>query len=255
MKRHLNHTRRRALLPEHVAVNLVQPANGDHAPGFTLRLEIPESWHLTPDARVYVEPYVRSSSMRFDFGMLGMLAPPEETALDEIDTGLVMFRVKVVDESGALGLILASADSVRPREANDGDSRRSILPLRHRDLGNQIWLVEFSSGEGPELVLNNRIPGLRERLLSEPLLQGMVFPAAFRQVLLTAFGEGQFSEEEWSADWRSFCEGLGLEAPAVDARMEPEELEDFVDAAVKAFCDHKRFGDLARELLEGGNHE
>jgi len=52
MKRHLNHTRRRALLPEHVAVNLVQPANGDQAPGFTLRLEIPESWHLTPDARV-----------------------------------------------------------------------------------------------------------------------------------------------------------------------------------------------------------
>jgi len=184
-----------------------------------------------------------------------MLAPPEATALDEIDTGLVMFRVKVVDESGALGLILASADSVRPRETNDGDSRRSILPLRHRDLGNQIWLVEFSSGEGPELVLNNRIPGLRERLLSEPLLQGMVFPAAFRQVLLTAFGEGQFSEEEWSADWRSFCEGLGLEAPAEDTRMEPEELEDFVDAAVKAFCDRKRFGDLARELLEGGNHE
>ncbi len=249
MKRHLNHTRRRALLPEHVAVNLVPATEGIAAPGFSLKLNVPESWHLAPHARVYVEPYVRSSSMRFDFGMLGMLTPPESTTLDEIDAGQVLFRVKIVDESGALGLILASADVVRPRDAGEGDSRRSILPLVHRDIGNQIWRVEFTA-EGPAVVLSNRVPGLRERLLGDPLLQGMVFPAAFRQVLTTAFGEGEWGDEEWSKDWREFCNGLGISTPEEDVEQTAEELERFVDEAVRAFCDRKRFGDLARELIE-----
>lgn len=252
MKRRINFTRRRQLLPAHVSIGLMPPASDGAPARFSMKLDLPAAWKLRPDTRVYVEPYVKSTSMRFDFGTLGNPVTPADTALAAVDAGTVLFRVKVVDESQDIGLLLASADAVRPRERDEGSDRRSIFPLRSRDLGNQVWLVEITAGEGPELVINNRLPGLRERLLEEPLLQGMVFPAALRQVLLAAFGDGEFSDEEWISDWRLFAKALDVDALAEpDEVMDVETLAQHVDDTVKRFCDSKRFGERARALTEG----
>jgi len=252
MKRRINYTRRRQLLPAHVSIKLLPPASDGGAARFCMRLELPEAWKLRPDARIYVEPYVKSTSMRFDFGTVTAQLPPTDTTLTGIDPGGVLFRVKIVDESRDIGLLLAAADAVRPRERDEGSERRSILPLRTRDLGNQMWLVEITAGEGPELVINNRVPGLRERLLEEPLLQGLVFPAALRNVLAAAFGDGEFSDEEWVSDWRQFAGFLGVDSLAEpDESPDAETLDQQIGETIRRFCDSKRFGERARAIMEG----
>lgn len=252
MKRRINYTRRRQLLPAHVSINLLSLAADGGAASFGLRLELPAAWGLRPDARIYVEPYVRSTSMRFDFGTVAAQLSPPDTVMRDLDPGTVLFRVKIVDESCDIGLLLASADAVRPRERDEGSDRRSILPLRTRDLGNQMWLVDITAGEGPELVINNRIPGLRERLLEEPLLQGLVFPAALRHVLGVAFGDGEFGDEEWVSDWRQYARALGVDGLAEpDQSLDPETRSHHIEEAIRRFCDSKRFGERARALVGG----
>ena len=254
MKRRINFTKRRQLLASHVEITLEPPTPTGAAPRFGMKLSIPAEWKLQSNSKVYVEPYVKSTSMRFDFGTVAFPVAPEDTVLEEVDPGTVLFRVKIVDESQAIGLLLASADALRPREHGEGTRQRSILPLRSRDLENQIWSVEITNEEGPVLSINNRLPGLRERLLTEPLLQGMVFPAALRQVLLAAFGPGEFVDEDWASDWREFVKALGIDALSdPDEEMDLSTLTIHVEEAVKKFCDAKQFGELARALLEGEN--
>ena len=258
MKRHINFTQRRHLERSHLGISLLAPLAAGARERFSMRLDVPPEWKLPPDARVYVEPYVNSTSMRFDFGTLAATVPPSDTALTGVDDGRVLFRVKIVDESKAVGLLLASADEVQPRgldenEAEEeGPGQRSILPLRLRDLGNQIWLVEITAGGGPELVINNRLPGLRERLLQEPFLQGMVFPAALRYVLGVAFGEGVHGDEKWIEDWYQFAGKLGVpELAEPDQELDEETRAELIEKTVERFCDNKRFGELARLILEG----
>jgi hypothetical protein len=105
MRKRINFTGRKKLASEHLEIRVQNPEGQKH-PTFTATLDPASMAGLDKDAKVYVEPYVVSSSMRFDFGTVSQPKIPADTTLSELDRNeSILFRVKVVDESGKVGRI------------------------------------------------------------------------------------------------------------------------------------------------------
>jgi len=256
MKRRINYTGRKKIALENIVVRLNDPEVPGMPRSFTADITIPAALQLTPSAKVYVEPYVRTSSMRFPFGSVAAIIPPTDTHLSELDVGSdVLFRLRVVDETGHIGRILAAADEIRPRaQVDEADGRRSILPLVSIDLGEQVWRVSISGAAEPVLQINNRIPGLRERLLNDSLLQGAVYPEALRQILThMVFGDAGDDETEWVRLWKKFAQELRKEEWPEDLDSEDDEsaCEELIRDLVERYCNHFKFASAARIAVEG----
>jgi hypothetical protein len=238
----INSTGRRRIHREHIRIRVF-----DQGPGlpqiFSADVDLPVEMKLDPAARVYVEPYVKSSSMRFEFGTVGALVQPEDRVLADIDAGTtVLFRVKVVDETGEVGRILASANGIRPESDSDGDDRKPLLPVRSANLGEEIWRLEVDRDAGPELIVNSRVPDLISALKRDPILQGVIYPELVRRLVHEVYKEeNDPEEEEWIEDWRLwFAAQVGREF-AEDEGSDPESRQALADEVASAFADKNRF--------------
>ena len=250
MKKRINSTGRKRLPSENIDIRL-QKSPGEAHPRFSAALDMAAFNGLDKNAKVYVEPYYKTTSMRFPFGTVANTVQPEDTLLSELDIrDSILFRVKVVDESAVVGKILASAAGVRPRsDEDDGANRRALLPLVHRDLGERIWNVSLDPDSGPVLEISSKLSGLSSRLKTDPLLQGAIYPEAFRQVLRLVLDSDDTEEDSWSTRWRTFLKTLtGIEE--LDFTDDGEEESAFIDDAVSAFCKAHTFRTRAGLLEE-----
>src|SRR3984893_1825175 len=136
-KRRINSTGRKKISQDQIDLRILSVA-----PGEPLKAKIGidlESLSLPASAAVSVEAYHRSTAMRFDCGTVGAKKIPETLSLNELDqTGGVLFRIKIVDQEGQPGKILASADRVRPSIEGEELGRKSIFPAEYRDLGQEV---------------------------------------------------------------------------------------------------------------------
>jgi hypothetical protein len=247
MKRRINSTGRKSIGRELISIRVVEPSTPNLPPSFTADLSKLADLGLAEAARAYVEPYVTRSSalMRFDFGPVGALVAPSDTSLTELDAGgRVLFRVKIVDQSGELGKILASANALRPiDEKRDEDDRRAILPVASDDLGEAVWELDLQATARPELVINNRIPGLMDRLKTDPLLQGAILPAAISQILRYVLdpGDGSVDDDiDWVRDWRQWAADL-LGKPLDQYIAANDDLDEAIRGLGEAFVDASKF--------------
>lgn len=243
-KRRLNYTGRKRIMRERINIRMLENELGEPLKA-KADLDL-EGMGFPADAKIIMEAYHRSSGMRFDCGTVGELRIPPVLVLDEVDhSGSVLFRVKVIDEDSDTGKILGSAERVQPKSEEIQDDRKSLFPVLFRDIGPQIWHVDFADpGAGPILILNRRIPGISQLLHENALLQGFLLPAAFRFVLERLVRQEDAGEDDevgsgWKAEWLEFCsETLGL--PGDPTLKQKDEREQWVDYAVEAFCEDKR---------------
>ncbi|HEY8949459.1 MAG TPA: hypothetical protein VIM56_11290 [Rhizomicrobium sp.] len=250
MRKRLNSTGRKKIPHELLTLRFEKAANDD--PGrFTAELSRLSELGLDTDAKVYIEPYLGNSSMRFPFGTVGTLQHPADTTLDDLDSGEgIKFRIKIVDESGDVGRVLAMADQVEPHDPSlEPDDEECILPLLLRDIGERVWKVETEEGR-PALILNRRIPNIRETLLSSPHMQGMIFPPALEEILDFALQEDA-EEHDWAKDWRSFSEALLAEE--MPEEMEESQREEIVSRVVEAFVNDQKYVSKIQQREENAN--
>jgi hypothetical protein len=247
MKRRINFTGRKKIPSEDIRIQFGE-VTPDAAATFSAEFTLPAG--LPDTAKVYVEPYHGSSSMRFDFGTVGSRKTPSNLRLTELDRSPdVLFRVKVVDEREEVGKIVAAANRIRP--ADGQPAKKSLLPLVSTDLGEDIWRV--LTGGPPVLQINNRIPGLRDRLMTDPILQGAIYPHALRIVLTDVLGNDEYDDDmKWVEDWKTFATELkGEELPEAVADEEgTSELIELVDDLAYRFCQIKGFATAARSPQE-----
>lgn len=233
MKRHFNFTGR-TNIPAHMVSAVVQPPGPDGVRSFDMRIGDLTSLELPSAACVYVEPYVKSSSMRFAFGTVGAILPPDDRSLPEIDDGAnVLFRVLVVDETDRVGRLLALADKIAP--LGDEQQRDAILPLVTKDLGEVVWRLEAGEGTQPRLLINSRFSGFKQRLLEDPLMMGAVLPLAVRDALRVVRKDDD-EACEWVARWRQFVEEVAGPAEA-ELIFEGEDDGDEIDTAICRVCE------------------
>jgi hypothetical protein len=198
------------------------------------------------DAKVAIEAYYRTSSMRFACGTVNNLNIPERMVLSDIDKGgAVRFRVLVIAPDGT-GRILAAADGLRPSTPGDGADRHALLPMRETDIGNELWKIEVDYRTGPVLLVNNRVSGLAAQIRTVPLLQGLILPHAFRAILQSLNPSGEEGDDDlWGDNWRRFLTDLGVAAEAEDPD-DADAFEEWVETAVKAFSDGKKFAERVK---------
>jgi len=255
MRKRLNYTGRKRLPSEHIEIRVQKP-EGQRYPTFAATLDPAALSGLDKNARVYIEPYVVSSSMRFDFGTVSQPQIPADTSLTELDRDdSFLFRVKVVDESGHVGKILADASGIRPKDAeDDGINRKSLFPVQWIPLGELIWRVDFNPHSGPVLQLTTKVPDLPSRLKNDPLLQGVIYPQAFREVLWLLIREEEIDDDlPWVLHWREFVRkltGIDLEVATPE---EEEDRAEFVEEAVRSFAAVHSFGSKARQQEEAAS--
>ncbi len=239
----INSTGRKRIFREHVRIRLISQGYGK-PPAFTADIQLPTDLKLDPSAKVYVEPYVKSSSMRFSFGTVAALKPPDSCVLTDIDAGrTVLFRVKVVDETAELGRILASANGIRPEDDSDGDDRRPLLPVRSSNLGEEVWQLQIDKEAGPSLVVNSRVPDLTEMLKRDVYMQGVVYPEVVRQLVREIFRDGNDFDDaaEWVLDWKEwFAAQLGREIDDNEAE-DDDAVASLADEIALAFAVKNRF--------------
>lgn len=239
----INSTGRKKILREHIRIR-VNEASANQPPSFTADIQLPAELKLDASAKIYVEPYVKSSYMRFDFGTVGQIAAPVNCVLSDIDAGAtVLFRVKVVDETDEVGRILAAASGIRPEDDADGDDRRPLLPVRSANLGEEIWQLEIDREAGPTLVVNSRVPDLIESLKRDIYLQAVIYPEVVRRMALEVLCEdsGLSDDDEWVSDWKDwFSAQLGREIEEGEADGN-EATERLADEIAASFAGKNRF--------------
>jgi hypothetical protein len=241
MKRTFNYTGRRRIPAERLAIRMLPGTEPSASVSFQATIDL-SGFDLPPYGRVFVDPYVKSSSMRFSFGTVEHCGPPEDCQLTDIDVGArVLFRLLVVDDTRDVGKILASADRVSP--VTDSRARRSLLPLEWDHLGEQVWRVNFDS-ERPVLVLNNKLYGSRDRLLNDPVFKGSIYPHAFRIIVQRLYGEEErpSDEDEWANDWRTFVRKLVGDVSELNCMTRTRTTRRSCKIPLKRWWKHSRIG-------------
>jgi len=236
ISRRINQTGRKKIHRSDVTINLVEHKNGK--PGFTAAFRLDDS--LPKEAAVYVEAYNSNTLQRFSFGTAGYPAAPEKTVLDQLDlSSQVRFRVKVVDESGPAGKLIASAEGLRSEEDSEEEHRASLMVFKSSELGSLTWKIECSDDSKPVLYMNNKIPASKETLLHNPVFRGLILPGALREVLMSILLDLDDDpvDGSWQERWLNFAEEI---SPSGLGGRQEERDHMWVNEVADAFSDDFR---------------
>lgn len=251
MIRNFNYTGRKKIHRAQVAIQLVRQSDGE-APAFNLtKLELEG---LPDEASVFVEAYHKTSFMRFPCGTVASRKIPADRSLKEIQSpDTVSFRVKVVDETGSHGRLLAAVDGITPKAADEsGAMRLGLMDVKYEDLGQEVWKMDFE-GERPAIVINQDLDkiGIAYIVRNDSQFFSLVYPAAIRQILEyivlerddMADTDGD-PEEDWGVAWLKYvCRLPGVGSPPAESES-PEDKRCWAGVAVAEFCKAKGVADL-----------
>lgn len=249
MKRAFNYTDRKTIPASAVKVTIVEDGP-DVIPSFDAVLDGLKELELGSNNRIVIEPYVGVVAMRFECGTVGAPLLPTDRRLTDIDLGAaIRFRVLVIDGQADPSRIVAAGVVGTGDDAED-ESRRSILYLKETALlGERLWKLDLAGDAMPQLLINSRFPGLKNKLMTEPMFQGLVFPAVVRELIADLVGGSALDECEWVSAWSKYAESLvGREVPQDD---DEEERHAFVEECVTAFCNQQRFADSIIKGMKG----
>src|SRR5947209_2809588 len=183
MLRRFNYTGRRKIKQEDVPVTLVgtRPLRG-----FDANLSGLAEYGFPAEAHIYVEAYEHAAYMRFDFGTIQNIAPPNAAGrlLTEFEgSDVVRFRVKVVDIIHE-AQILGEADGILPLTLQESEQNKlSLLPIRAEDLGQELWRLDFPDGSlsRPVLIINSNA-GNPALIARSPAFMSLAWPAILREI-------------------------------------------------------------------------
>lgn len=254
VKRRINSTGRKRIPRERVSVTLLQVKPDEPLrASATVRLD---GLGFAEGASVVLEAYQRSSAMRFELGTVAAYSVPDPVILHELDPGAVpLFRLKVVDNDGQAGKLLGAAERLRPDSDDTPDGRESLFPVRFAELHEEVWKLQIDAA-GPCLLLNCRIPVLKAEIQRNPLVSGILLPAALRGVLEQLAGDRYDTDDDeaaWKERWQRYCrEELGLaEDPGP---LDQEQREEWIDEGVRAFCKSAKFmAKIRKQWVEGAS--
>lgn len=257
--RRLNYTSRHRILREHAQIVTHDGAAGA-PPTFDATLTL-GGYNLPSPARVYVEAYRQTAWQRFDYGTIGVFAPPENRLLTEFGEGDgVLFRVKVVEPppeggggSAKAAKILAQADQIKPDQAG---KRRSLLDVIPGDFRDEVWRLEWDHDGRPLLAVSRHLAPNRFDLMKDAAFRSLALPEILRQVLAAALEEELDLEgddrETWEGKWVRMVRGATGAPDPTDVRDDDNEREAWVDDAVARFCRKQGVGRTFGKYWQSG---
>lgn len=244
--RHLNYTDRKRI--KRLDIDIQLEKNGevlDFEAGFDL-----SNYAFPDNARVFMEAYRQTSFMRFNFGTIADIKPPESTELTEFDGSYqgIKFRARVTLPKDPRGLELGEADAIHPEPPDEAEEDQiSLLPVIGAELDQSVFKLEFH--DEPVLLINDRSGDWRE-VVKQPAFQSLVLPNVIREVLTRIIFIEEYYETTDLSDWRSQWLNYALSLPGIQDIPEDEDdwgVADWIDDAAEAFCDKFEVTDLFKE--------
>lgn len=237
MKRRLNYTERKRITLEMIELNLTRLQG--KVTSFTASLKLDEL-HLPGAAKIYIEAYHRTEFLRFSLGSIENMTPVQDLNIYELgNQESLLFRILVIDETGDHGLILASAEGIKPTGQYE---RHSILPVELRDLARQVWKLDFN-GDIPVLVLNNKLPGALNLPSADSHFRLYVLPAVLREIFDYMFFIDKIDDLEepavdWHRMWLDFAKRLSpiSDWPQVGEPIDNELVNKWIGQLEQDFC-------------------
>jgi len=250
MIRKFNYTGRKKIKRSHVGIDILRDSDGRRF--FNYRLQLDEM-ALPENAHIYVEAYHRTAYQRFDCGTVGRRRIPPVRRLDAFSEQTVpLFRVKVVDRSGAHGKILASLDRIRPERVDAIPAGgHSLLFVEYEDLGQTVWMLDLD-GNWPVLRLNRRAEDISLVASSDSRFLALVYPEVLRRILTRVLIEDEHSDPDCDDDWPSLwlklaCTLPGMTPPPPVGRSDQEA---WIDRAVETFSANHNLLDLFNQSVQ-----
>jgi hypothetical protein len=155
----------------------------------------------------------------------------------------LQFRIKVVEQTGEHGKLLAEADRIMPIPSGGPTERIGILAVKLEDLGNQAWTLDLTDTSIPTLIVNREI-GSKEYVRSNEIFFTLLFPAVVREILtqvLIIDTEQKFEPDAESGDWQErwlyFVSSMARVDPVPAADADHMTKVQWIDQAIRVFCD------------------
>lgn len=207
-----------------------------------------EGLNVPEDAAVVLEAACAGSNTipRFEWGTVGQLQPAVDRSLRGLAGRNVYFTLKVIDRSDQFGRILGLAEVVRPIRGGEQTEtkRRGLLPVESADLGNEVWKLSFDHGDDVYLLVNEKLPEIRDRMRTDGVMFSLIYSAALRQILPRAIQEEideDGAEEHWASLWLQFGKQLHPEEQAAPNRDDDDDsINAWVDDVVGQFCQQQQ---------------
>jgi hypothetical protein len=256
MIRKFNYTGRKRIARSRVRIEITSRKNG--VASFEASIDL-SGLKLPKNAEVFIEAYRRAFFKRFAFGTVSEIRSPQIRSLGDLDPrALAMFRIKVVEPSGK-GRILAVADKIIPRRAEDEPTDKiCLLPVDFIDLGQSIWRLDLA-GDWPSLQLNTRIEDIREIARSDARFLSLVYPEVVRQVFHKIVVEEDHTDpqtdpDDWMSQWLSFASLLGVKQLPPSGGSEPilQDKLKWIDDTVEAFCSSNKMMEKFVQAMSPG---
>lgn len=231
----LNYTGRRRITRDRVSLRVVWETD---PPVLDIRSVDLSGLTLQPDAAIVVEAYHQTNYLRLECGTVE--APLFGTHRLDGFSGVegVLFRVKVVGQSGATaGRLLAVADRLPPTSDDEATARVPLLPFRGSDeLGHRIWKLDLA-GDRPEVVVSSRVGNWRQ-YAKQPAFVATVYPEVLRQVAgWVVDNADQLAEpDSYVALWGRYLAGLDADP----RKVSPEERDDWADEVANSFASRNK---------------
>lgn len=241
MKKRFNYTGRKRITLDRLSIKI---NTINHTAGsFDASIKL-EEMGLPDHANVYVEAYHHTDLARFPFGTVGTMIQPDDRTISHLaNYENLRFRILVVDETDTRGLVLAHADRIRPTGVY---RKRSILPVDFRDLGRQVWKMDYS-GDEPVLMLNVKIPNVHNLARTDPRFRLYIYPAVTRDIFthisfIDRIDDIENPSQDWHLTWLNFAERFTEEDSLSqliltdDEQSDPQDALSCIDNLVEKFC-------------------
>lgn len=237
MKRTFNYTNRKRIDRKNVDIKMIDLSDGRKS--FTMNLKI-DDLDLPLNGKIYVEAYRSNIHQRFSFGKVGNISD-KVNILSNFPLGSpVLFRVLVVDSASKKGLILASVDQVSADDQQSGN-KVSLLPIKFvQNLGQELWQINFIR-ERPYLLMNAKIPNIKDRIKNDAEIFSLIFPQAVRQVLFHILVVNEYhplnfdyQENEFYGYWIQFAIQINTSELEEDATV--FDKVQWINETISKFC-------------------
>lgn len=167
------------------------------------------SFGFPDDAQIWLSAQRHYLYQRFDLGRTSTPLIGNPLRLDSLDSsglGGVSFRLMVVNPDDK---ILGSSKTFRI--ATSGRRTTPLLDMQSRDIGQEVWQLEFDEETGPLLLVNSRIQDPLT-VLDNPMFISCVLPFLVKQIAVWILStEIDDNPDTVPGKWVRFFSGLGIE--------------------------------------------
>lgn len=236
MIRRFNYTKRQRIEKQNIDIE-IDEAGEASASSFSAILDL-KDMDLPPDAQIVIEAKRERSSRRFDWGTIASPQAPQDSSLTDMPPN-PRFRVMVVAADGS-GRLLALANDIAPRREGGADS---LLWLEEKDLGQEVWRLDFGENDSPTMQVNKNITDISKTVLQDQAFRALVVPEALRSILTRALIIDECDPDDDDGQWNEWLDFIRKfhddEIPGTSDDRDMVARAKWIDEAVEAFAQQR----------------